>query len=371
MINTNAKIRIHGKLYSQGELHKYCNKKLNNSKLEEWERGIFSFILVWFSESDTIAVQTSGSTSDPKIIYLQKKHMIASAKATLSFFKLKENDSIWLCLPVGYIAGKMMIVRAIVGNLNLIYSKPESNPTTHQNKNVDFAAMVPNQVFEMLASKKGILELQKINTLLIGGSSIPTNLETRLLKNGMNNVWHSYGMTETITHIALRRIKKESKFNFYKLLNNVSIKINSESQLIINAPSLGVKNLLTNDIAELSNDGSFSIIGRKDNVIISGGVKLFPELIEGKIDKLLSNDFFIGSIPDEKLGNKVVLFIETGTDKCDSIDLAKLNSDMKIHLKKYELPRKTVCLSKFLRTETNKLQRISMISKYVTDLHKY
>jgi O-succinylbenzoic acid--CoA ligase len=366
MVNNCINIQIQDKIFTVDELKHFCVQKINNTKTPIWEKDIFLFIEEWFSTSDTITVNTSGSTGTPKKIQLQKTHMSASAKATLSFFDLKKGDQMWLCLPVKYIAGKMMIVRSFVGNLNLIYSEPTSTPTHKVEQKISFSAMVPNQVFNLLNSQKGINQLQNINKLLIGGSSISSELENKLLNTLSISCWHSYGMTETITHIALRNLSSDTENRIFLPLNGINLKTNFNSQLIIDAPAIGVKNLVTNDVVKLNKDKSFIIIGRVDNVIISGGIKLHPETIESKINKLITNNFFIGGIPDSILGEKLILFIEGNSDNNQLNDL--LNNKFEGNLLKYEIPKTIIYLKEFLRTKNGKLKRKSMTNNYIEGL---
>lgn len=363
MVNKSHYIKLHGKFFTLNELESLCQDKVSSTKVDLWEKEIYLFIQDWISPSDSIVVTTSGSTGVPKKIHLQKKHMIASAKATLSFFNLKNDESVWLCLPAKFIAGKMMIVRAIVGNLNLIYTKPSSLPTNNELHKIDFAAMVPNQVFELLNNPGGIKQLQKINTLLIGGASITDELENQLIKIPNLVTWHSYGMTETITHIALRKVSHKSDHNAYYTLPGVKISTNINSLLIIDAPKIGVTNLKTNDIAIKFKDGSFIITGRADSVIISGGVKLHPEIIENKISKHISQSYFIGGIPNKKLGNILILFIEGSEYNRSEIKLLK--AELKNSLQKFEIPKEIIFTADFSRTETGKINRKLMIYSHI------
>lgn len=356
-------VQIHGKCYTVDKLKLFCKEKIGDPQVENWEKEIYLFLAELFSSSQTINVSTSGSTGLPKKIVLQKKHLIASAKTTLSFFDLKKDDSIWLCLPVKYIAGKMMIVRSVVGGLNLLYSKPGSMPLYEKETDVDFTAMVPNQVFEMLDSTEGLKQLSKIDKLLVGGSELSGELEEILLNTSSVNAWHSYGMTETIAHIAMRKLSRGNKKRIFSLLPGISVRINKKDQLIIDAPSIGVIDLVTNDIANILADGSFLIIGRADTVIISGGVKLFPEIIEGKIKKLIPGNFFIGSVPDEKLGEKLTLFMESSPVDNQLNELLK--EDLHNELKKFEMPREIIYLPTFLRTITGKIKRREIIARYL------
>ncbi|MBC8320003.1 MAG: AMP-binding protein [Bacteroidetes bacterium] len=361
MIGNPQYIQILGKYYTVDDLRILCKEKISNSQTQTWEREIYFFLQDWFSSSDCITAKTSGSTGSPKKISLRKEHMIASAVATLAFFDLKEDDNAWLCLPVNYIAGKMMIVRSIVGGLNLLYSEPASLPTI--NEKITYAAMVPNQVYELLSTTKGIQQLLKIDKLLIGGSDISIELEKRLLNIPYINAWHTYGMTETITHIALRKLTADNKNTRYYPLPGINARKNCDNQLIIDAPDIGVKGLVTNDIINLYNDGSFLIVGRSDNVVVSGGVKLFPEIIERKIVNYISNNFFVGGVPDDKLGEKLTLFVES--DSVDSYNIDVLKENLKNDLSKFEIPKEIIYLPKFFRTDTGKIKRKEIIKNYL------
>ncbi len=366
MYNNIKHIKLQGEIYTPDKLTLLCNQKIANSDIQAWEKEIYLFLKDWFSSSNTITVTTSGSTGTPKKIILQKTHMIASAKATLSFFKLLKDDNTWLCLPIKYIAGKMMIVRSLVGGLNINYSQPTASPMLDPNLKINFAAMVPNQVFTLLSVPKGIQQLQNIRNLLIGGAVTTPELENRLLKLTDVNIWHSYGMTETITHIAMRKVLSDAKINCFFPLSDVKVSTNQDSQLIIDAPAIGVVNLLTNDIAHVHDDGSFSIFGRVDNVVISGGIKLYPESIENEIRKYINYNFFVGGIPDSKLGVKLILFIESTPINKNSADMLKYT--LKNNLSKFEIPKEIVYLKEFLITKTDKIRRNTMINKYIDEL---
>jgi len=247
--------------------------------------------------------------------------------------------------------------------MNLIYSEPTSTPTIIASQKISFSAMVPNQVFSLLNSPQGIKQLENIKNLLIGGSGISNELEDKLLNIPSISCWHSYGMTETITHIALRRLSSDEGTKYFSPLNGIDIRTNSNSQLIIDAPAIGVKNLITNDVVKLIKDNSFLIIGRIDNVIISGGIKLHPETIELKINRLIPNNFFIGGVPDSILGEKLILFIEENPDNDEHIDLLK--NKINENLLKFEMPKKIIYLKAFSRTKNGKLKRNTMIFNYI------
>ncbi len=310
-----------------------------------WQKDIINFIENWLDESDTIEVQTSGSTGQAKVISIQKNLMLASAKATLNFFKLSEGQTALLCLPVKYIAGKMMLVRAILGKLNLILVEPSSVPCEQLDSKIDFAAMIPLQVENSLHA------LSKIQNLIIGGAPMSPSLENRL-KKAPNSVYASYGMTETITHVALRNVKEGV---YFKALPGVTFWQDDRDCLIVKAPHLNIDELITNDVIELEDFTHFKWLGRYDNVINSGGIKLNPEEIESKIAPLFDRAFYISSEPDELLGEKLILLIEG--DELDAYSLTLLKSELAEELNKYEVPKKIVFAQTFNRTPNGKLKR--------------
>lgn len=353
-MNREGSIILFGNEYSKGEIIELCNNKLE-SEIEEWEKEIFRFILEWHNQEGCLEVSTSGSTGPPKKISLKKVYVEESALSTISYFELKPGNTVWLCLPMKYIASKLMVVRAIAGKLNLVYSKPGSFPSISID-NIEFTAMVPLQVINLLESQSGIKTLKKVKKLLIGGSSISNVIEEKLIDNNIM-AWHSYGMTETITHIALRKMGVENK---YYPLKDVVLSVNDHNQLIINYPLRGIINMITNDIVKLEKDQSFEVVGRFDNVIITGGIKVYPEKIENVLTNYIDDSFFIAGIDDEKLGQKVVLVVENPNN---NIKLDRIQDVLQNNFSKYELPREIIVLDKFEYTETAKISRNKTLLK--------
>lgn len=278
--------------------------------------------------------------------------MKASAKATLDFFNLKRGDSALLCLPVKYIAGKMMIIRALSGGLDLRFSEPLSIPDLSNLEQVTFSAMVSLQVSGLLETNAGIDQLNKIQTLLVGGSFLPSELEKKL-KTINTKIWQTYGMTETITHIALREVNGSNASEWYKPLPGVEINSDERGCLVIDAKHLGVDQLSTNDLAEINAKGEFRILGRIDNVVISGGVKLHPEPIEHKLQGFIPYEFFIAGQPDSKLGERLVLIIEGSLSQ----EERHLWESIRQILSGYEIPKAIIFTPQFIRTENGKIKR--------------
>ncbi|TBX67053.1 O-succinylbenzoic acid--CoA ligase [Flavobacterium silvisoli] len=305
---------------------------------EEYEKPVGDFLLDWFDSSDYIKMQTSGTTGKPKIINVSKQAMVHSAIATGDFFGLQPGNKALHCLPVKYVAGKMMLVRAMILGLDVEFTAPSSHPLRHNENEYDFVAMVP------LQAQNSIEELSRVKKLIIGGAAINKTLEKQLLKL-KTDVYETYGMTETITHIAARKLGEKA----FTVLPNVTISYDKRNCLVIHAPRISDDVIVTNDIVELVSENQFVFLGRIDNVINSGGIKLIPEQIEKKLSNKIHQRFFITSKPDHELGEKVILVVE-GTKQ--DFDESLYNE-----LDKYEKPKEVVFIPKFKDTATGKIMR--------------
>ena len=314
---------------------------------------IEEFLAQWNDTSDVIEVHTSGSTGKPKRLLVEKRRMVNSARITCDFLGLKEGDSALLCMPLDYIAGKMVVVRSLVSHLHLISVTPSSHPLKDVTQPIDFAAMVPLQVYSSLQEPAERERLLSIRHLIIGGGAIDDSLESQL-QQFPNAVWSTYGMTETLSHIALRRISGENSSLWYSPLDGVDVSLSSDSCLEIYAPQVNPEKLHTNDIAELRTlpDGSkeFRILGRKDNVIDSGGIKIQAEEVERLLRPHLSCGFMITKVSDARLGEAVTILIES-----DDAYLAL--SICKHVLPKHWVPRHVLPISHIPLTETGKPAR--------------
>lgn len=308
------------------------------------------FISDWQSPSPTILVHTSGSTGKPKPMLVEKRRMEASARITCSFLGLQPGDSALLCMPLDYIAGKMMCVRSIVGGLRLIRVEPCGHPLQHLDEVPTFAAMVPMQVYNSLQDDRELNILKQIKHLIIGGGAISSNLATAL-RSFPNAVWSTYGMTETLSHIALRRLSGEDASEWYTPFEGVEVSLNQDGCLVINAPEVCAEPLTTNDIAEIDGDGRrFRIRGRRDNVVCSGGIKMQIEEIEAKLQAHTDIPLMITKRADEKFGETVVLLAE-----CN--DMEPLKTLCHQWLSKYEVPHDYIYVKRLPVTETGKPAR--------------
>ncbi len=306
-------------------------------------KSLYSFLTAWFDEKDYLVVHTSGSTGKPKPIKLQKAYMINSAMATGAFFDVKEHTKALLCLSIDYIAGKMMLVRALTLGWDIDVVAPVSNPLAQLTKEYDFSAMVPMQL------QNSLQELDMVKKLIVGGGVV-SNTILHKLRAIKTQVFATYGMTETITHIAVKRLNNfNQKPSFYQTLPDVKIGIDQRNCLVIQAPKVSDGLLVTNDIVQLVAETSFQWLGRFDNIINSGGVKLNPEKIEEKLARIIDRRFFVIGIPDEVLGEKLIVIVEG-----DSYDI-KL--DRVKSLSTYELPKAVYFIPNFIETATKKIQR--------------
>lgn len=347
---THEEIILNGKTFSKNNLKEL--KQILASG-HSWQHAIYDFLKNWFDETETITVYTSGSTGKPKEIRLTKTAMRNSARMTNAFFTLNSTTTALLCLPASYIAGKMMLVRALVGGYNLISVEPNAHPFKNLNQSIDFAAVTPYQLMHSLEEIKKIENWKlKNGKIIVGGAKINSETETAL-QSLKTSFYETYGMTETCSHIALRAVNGNNKSDCFRVLSGVSVRKNENDCLCITAPHLLDKEIVTNDVVEFFDHKQFKIIGRFDNIINSGGIKLNPEQIEQKLEKHIAHPFFISSAPDEQLGNKVILVIETAplNPKAES----KLKSDFELTLEKYERPKQIIYIPKFSYSASNKL----------------
>ena len=319
---------------------------------------------------ELIKVHTSGSTGQPKEMLVEKSRMLASARMTCDFLGLRPGDTALLCLPLDYIAGKMMVVRCEERDMKLVRVKPSNHPLANIDCHIDFAAMVPSQVYESLKVPAERERLSRIGNLIIGGGAVSSDME-RELKTFPNAVWSTYGMTETLSHIAMRRLSGSTASQFYTPLNGVSLSITDveeehpeRGRLVIDAPHLCDRRLVTNDIAELyADDGicRFRIIGRTDNVICSGGIKLHIEEIEEILRPHLSSDFCITKRTDSKFGEVVVMLVEVVNQSTAGRQLTDaLSETMEICrdvLSSYSVPKQIIPVTQIPHTPNGKIDR--------------
>ena len=314
----------------------------NNTELIE---AVQAFIGEWNNNSNIIIVQTSGSTGTPKTIEIEKKHMIASAEMTGKFLDLKIDNTALLCLSPSTIAGKMMIVRSMVLGMELVVTDAVAKPLEKLTDEIDFAAMVPFQV------EQSLNDLKKVKNLIIGGAPVSPTLWKKITESNVE-AFQTFGMTETISHIALRKIEVPERG--YIPLNGVDISSENDC-LMISAPHLGVRQLVTKDSVKIHSDGSFDWLGRTDFVINSGGIKIHPEQVEKQLSQLITQPFFSFGVEDDSLGQKHVLCIQG--------DFAIDKEKVKQVLENYHAPKEVYFFDNFEYTTSGKINRIKTIER--------
>lgn len=305
---------------------------------EPFERAVGDFLMYWFDADTSIEMQTSGTTGAPKTIRIDKQAMVNSALATGAFFDLEAGIKALHCLPTQYVAGKMMLVRAFILGWELDLVAPSSTPLERIDTQYDFAAMVP------LQAQHSIEKLGFVKKLILGGAKVSAALAAQL--QAVNSeIYETYGMTETITHIAAKRVGEEA----FKTLPHVIIHEDDRHCLVVDAEAICDEPVVTNDVVQVLNEHEFIWLGRFDNVVNSGGVKLFPEQIEEKLAGKISRRFFMKGMPDKELGEKLVLSIEGEPFDIDQAIFSKLS--------KFEKPKEILFVPQFAETTSGKIIR--------------
>lgn len=339
--------KIHSK-FKLNNTHYTFNglKEVVNSLLKEtipFKKSIADFLVNWLDDNSVISLATSGSTGKPKTLEISKQAMVNSSIATGQYFNLKPSDKALLCLPASYIAGKMMLVRAMVLGLELDIIKPETHLKFNDHKKYHFVAMVPMQL------EACIDYITNIEQLIVGGAPVSNKLKAKL-KDINTNVFETYGMTETVSHIAVKQLNNlETASNYFKILPDVKISQDKRDCLVVEAPKITSEKVITNDVVKLQSKNSFKWLGRYDNVINSGGIKLFPEQIEEKLKSKIQTRFFIASQEDETLGQALILVIEG--------EGLNLSTSAFNELGTYEKPKRIYYIPQFSETSSGKIQR--------------
>lgn len=357
----NTFIKIHPSFKWQGEvlgrekLLQKATEYLQSDKLYLQKIGLF--FKAWLNNQPTIEVQTSGSTGAPKKMRIKKQYMVNSAMATGAFFDLQAGTTALLCMPATYIAGKLMLVRALILGWEIDSVQPQANPLQVFQKTYDFCALTPYQLAE------SFIQLEFVKKIMVGGGAIPPPLYKRV-QGVSSKIFETYAMTETLTHIAARPVNhlQNSKIKPpFKLLKDIEIKQDEQGCLIIKAPGVSDEIIYTRDIVEIQDKTSFWLKGRYDNLINSGGIKIQPERLEDKLATLINQRFFITGIADDTLGEKVVLFIEDhySDNKISSLQSAIQNLS---EIGRYERPKEIYYLPKFAETHSGKINRPQTIA---------
>jgi len=331
------------------------SKPLSNQATpsNEFETKVLDFVKEWFSDSKTVKIQSSGSTGIPKIFEVEKSKMLNSAEMTCNFLELKEGNTALICLPIEYISGKMMVVRSILRKLKLKVAEPSTNPIQNISEEIDFCAMTPLQV------ENSLDKLHLIKNLIIGGASVSETLKQKIaqtlkLSDSTTQIFETYGMSETLSHIALRQIFPNQK-DWFTVFEGLEISLDERNCLKIFAPKLNSEVLQTNDLVEINDDNQFRFLGRLDHVINSGGAKIFPEELEKLVKQNIPNEVIFLGIDDEKLGQKLILIIEGENDE----NLKSKIQNLKFQ-KSFHKPKDIIFVNQIPRTPNGKVSRLEL-----------
>lgn len=355
MINeVNQTLWLNGKVFTFAALRKEDPKDF-----ESGERAVVTFIKQWLDGQEQFEAKTSGATGEPKRIHLHRQQMISSAELTQDALQLRSGMTALLCLDPELIAGKMMMVRSMVTRMHLVAINPKANPLDLLPKDlhVDFAAMVPLQVSTVLASGK-YPDFASIDKVIIGGGAVSSDLNAKI-QSLTNSFYATFGMTETLSHVALQKLNGPGKSEYFEALKGVDFTVDDRGCLVIHAKHLSGEAVVTNDLVNLLSSSRFVWLGRWDNIINTGGIKLIPEVAEQHISKAfnslgLSNRYFIASVPHDTLGEEAVLVIEGSVAQEAEESLLK---ELTSSLEKYKAPRRILYAPRFELTTMGKVKR--------------
>lgn len=364
---------LNGKSYSWAEL---VETPAAPAGLTPYEQHTLRFCRQWLTGQDTFVLRTSGSTGAPKAITLKREQMVASARLTGRALGLREGDRALVCLSTEYIAGLMMLVRGFEWGLALTIIRPARNPLAGfpEATAFEFTALAPLQVQEiMTATPRKTAILNRMRAILVGGAPVSETL-LRQLQALNAPVYHTYGMTETVSHIALRRLNGPEASAWFTPLEGVEMGVDPRGCLVVKSILTRYRPLPTQDRVELRSDGSFRWLGRLDHVINSGGLKVQPEAVEAALEKafqehrgglLAGRRFFVGPLPDSRLGQVVVAVIEGPPVKVEI--LAEIRA--RLALPSYAVPRHFYFRSRLLETPTGKVDRLANLAQLAADTH--
>ncbi len=356
---------------------------INTIPQNPYYEKVLDFKRKWESGQETFALQTSGSTGTPKTIVLNRKVITASVKMTTKAFDLQAGDTAFCCLNIDYIAGMMMLVRAFEIGMDLIVVEPASNPFAsiekhlyllNTNRGRNFFAFVPLQIQTILNAEPIFTEiLNSAKAIIIGGAAVNEEILEKMQKI-YRPVYATYGMTETISHVAIRRINGSQKEDYFNTLDGVDVKLNDENCLMIKSKTTDNQWITTNDVAEIINGSSFILLGRIDNVINSGGVKIQLEKIERTADGILRKmqeygRYFVFSLPDETLGERLIFVLQKTVSNLNQSEVDSIKIDIlrafKEILPKFEVPKEIFFVEKMLETPTGKIDKTKTLNVFV------
>ncbi|HLF35740.1 MAG TPA: AMP-binding protein [Cyclobacteriaceae bacterium] len=352
-------IWINGKKISYNDI---IHNEIAGLGLEgEFENNTIGLIKNWYGKEEFFSLQSSGSTGSPKTFKASRRMLEASAGLTLKTLQLTQGMNAVLCLDTKYTAGIMMLIRGLIGNQNIYAVNPSADPFSALPEElvIDFIAIVPAQLGS-IGKNNSIRRFTDRSNILVGGAPLPAELERRM-QSFPGIYFQTFGMAETLSHIALKKLNGKGKSNVYETIGDITVSIAPDGCLAVKAPHLSEDKIITRDIVQLIDDRHFVWKGRADNMINSGGIKIQLEELETEIEKILDStgihvNFFITSVPDDILGEKVIMLIEDPGDLYPGEVVIKT---LKEKLKKYHLPRDIYRFRDFRYTENGKLDRLN------------
>ena len=360
----NQSIVVNGIAYSHDQI---INGVIKTQT--EFEKTTLDFCADWLKGKEIFQLNTSGSTGTPKQITVTRQQMIMSARMTEKALQLNQGHTALVCLNTKYVAGQMMLVRSLVTGMDIIAVEPSANPLASFNldHHIDFIALVPYQLQSTLKDDQEKLEQIKVS--IIGGGKIEPNLQYKLI-GFQNPVYATYGMTETISHIALMKLNGSDRNDYYVALPEVKLKVDDRGCLVIEAPFLE-RPVYTNDLVDLMDYRHFQWLGRLDNIINTGGVKVVPEEVESVLRGLFDNlgwqhRFFVAGVEDPMLGQKTCLFVEG--DRMPDLIINDLRDKIKEQVPRFEVPKDIRFIKKFIETRTGKINRVETIKLFPVKL---
>jgi O-succinylbenzoic acid--CoA ligase len=356
---------------SAGPWHTNINQLLAEPRPSDaYLANAYDFMQLWITGTEHFTLQTSGSTGTPKVINITRSQMASSAAMTGQALQLGSGTRALVCLNTNYVAGLMMLVRGLELNWELTIVQPVSNPIQDLRQEFDFTALVPMQLMACLENDSTRPHVSDLGKILLGGAPVSLTLRNEIEKL-QQPVFQSYGMTETVSHVALRRLNGKDHIELYTLLPSVQAGKDDRDCLWVAGPMTNQEMIQTNDLVEFESENSFRWLGRADNVINSGGVKIILDRIDEVVSGILyeigeSAALFSWHEPDEKLGQKLVLFIESERPKLDSEMVIK---EIRKHLSAFEIPKHVYFVDRFLKTQTDKIDRRLTASTFFNRLH--
>ena len=356
---------LDGKEYTSEDIRQLIAGGAEAHSPAYWD--LYLFLNEWFNDSPVITVHTSGSTGTPKELMVRKDRMMQSARLTCEFLNLKKGELALLCMNLRYIGAMMVVVRSLVAGLNLLVRPASGHPMADIKESLRFVAMVPLQVYNTLQVPEEKERLKQTDILIIGGGAIDEALETEI-KHLPTAVYSTYGMTETLSHIALRRLNGASASEHYYPFPSVKLSLSAENTLAIDAPLVCDETLQTNDIARIYPDGSFMILGRNDNVINSGGIKIQAEELEKLLRPFIPVPFVITFVPDPRLGQAVTLLI------VGQLDTREIENKLQTTLEPYYRPKHIFITKSIPQTENGKIDRVgcrALAASYLSHSHQF